>query len=130
MILTMAFWSLQCCSICCSTIFTPCGSSAVKGSSNSQTFDLERIKLIQEQGTIFLDNDAVKSEDYPRAIFYLGHLSALSAELTCLENLKFLTALNQSVAQPLLLDALFAMLFNVLFNHFYPLWVKCSKRLV
>jgi heme exporter protein A len=55
---------------------------------------------IQEQGTIFLDNDAVKSEDYQRAIFYLGHLSALSAELTCLENLKFLTALNQSVAQP------------------------------
>jgi hypothetical protein len=38
---------LQCCSICCSTIFTPCGSSAVKSSSNSQTFDLERIKHSQ-----------------------------------------------------------------------------------
>ncbi|SGZ67297.1 ABC transporter involved in cytochrome c biogenesis, ATPase component CcmA [Bathymodiolus thermophilus thioautotrophic gill symbiont] len=61
---------------------------------------------VQEQGTIFLDNDAVKSEGYQAEIFYLGHLSALSVELTCLENLKFLTALNQSVGQPLLLDAL------------------------
>lgn len=51
----------------------------------------------QEQGTIHLDNHVVKSEAYQNAVFYLGHLSALSGELTCLENLKFLTALNQSI---------------------------------
>ncbi|CAC9440979.1 hypothetical protein [uncultured Gammaproteobacteria bacterium] len=61
---------------------------------------------VQEQGTIFLKDYSVKSEDYQRAIFYLGHLPALSAELSCLENLRFLTTLNQSVKQPLLIDAL------------------------
>ncbi|MDC9715367.1 MAG: cytochrome c biogenesis heme-transporting ATPase CcmA [Gammaproteobacteria bacterium] len=61
---------------------------------------------VQEQGTIFLKDCPVKSEDYQRAIFYLGHLSALSAELSCLENLRFLTTLNQSAEQPLLINAL------------------------
>lgn len=53
----------------------------------------------QEQGTVHLDNYAVKSETYQSSIFYLGHLSALSGELTCLENLKFLTSLNQSITE-------------------------------
>jgi len=62
---------------------------------------------VQEQGTIHLDNDTVKSEAYRRAVFYLGHLPALSSELTCLENLKFLTALNQSIiAEIALVNAL------------------------
>jgi len=51
---------------------------------------------VQEKGTIHLGDNAVKSEIYRRAVFYLGHLPALSNELTCLENLKFLTSLNQS----------------------------------
>ncbi|MBA5249862.1 MAG: cytochrome c biogenesis heme-transporting ATPase CcmA [Gammaproteobacteria bacterium] len=62
---------------------------------------------VQEQGTIYLDSDAVKSEGYRRAVFYLGHLPALSSELTCLENLTFLTALNQSIiAEIALVNAL------------------------
>ncbi len=61
----------------------------------------------QEQGTIHLDADEVKSEAYRRAVFYLGHLPALSSELTCIENLKFLTALNQSImAEIALINAL------------------------
>ncbi|BAS68074.1 cytochrome c biogenesis heme-transporting ATPase CcmA [Bathymodiolus septemdierum thioautotrophic gill symbiont] len=51
---------------------------------------------VQEKGTIHLGDNAVKSEIYQSAVFYLGHLPALSNELTCLENLQFLTALNQS----------------------------------
>jgi len=54
---------------------------------------------VQEQGVIHLDDDAVKSEAYRSAVFYLGHLPALSNELTCLENLNFLTLLNQSIVE-------------------------------
>ncbi|WXT99701.1 MAG: Cytochrome c biogenesis ATP-binding export protein CcmA [Catillopecten margaritatus gill symbiont] len=62
---------------------------------------------VQEQGTIFLDDNAIKSEAYRCAVFYLGHLPALSNELTCLENLNFLTALNQqSVTEKALISAL------------------------
>jgi heme exporter protein A len=60
----------------------------------------------QEQGTIHLDDHPVKSEEYQNAVFYLGHLSALSAELSCLENLKYLNALNQSTDEQKLIDAL------------------------
>jgi heme exporter protein A len=49
----------------------------------------------QEQGTIHLDDHPVKSEEYQNAVFYLGHLSALSAELSCLENLKYLNRLSE-----------------------------------
>ncbi len=59
-----------------------------------------------EKGAIFLDQYPVKSNEYLSDIFYLGHLSALSAELTSTENLKFLTGLNKSIDQKLLLDAL------------------------
>lgn len=58
---------------------------------------------VQEQGTIYLDNHAVKSEAYRSAVFYLGHLPALSSELTCLENLKFLILLNQSTVKEIVL---------------------------
>jgi heme exporter protein A len=59
-------------------------SSARRFSSNILAFGLSA----QEQGTIHLDDHPVKSEEYQNAVFYLGHLSALSAELSCLENLK------------------------------------------
>ncbi len=59
-----------------------------------------------EQGIIHLDNYPVKSEKYQSIIFYLGHLSALNSELSCLENLKYLNALNQSVDEQRLIDAL------------------------
>ncbi len=60
----------------------------------------------QEQGTIHLDDHPVKSEEYQNAVFYLGHLSSLSAELSCLENLKYLNALNQPTDEQKLIDAL------------------------
>ncbi|BBB22866.1 heme exporter ATP-binding protein CcmA [Abyssogena phaseoliformis symbiont OG214] len=61
---------------------------------------------VQEQGCVSLDNHAVKSEAYQEEIFYLGHLSALSGELSALENLEFLTGLNKSTNQVQLIKAL------------------------
>ncbi len=59
-----------------------------------------------ETGTIYLDDYAVKSEEYQQEIFYLGHLGSLVYELSCLENLKYLMALSQSVDEPTLINAL------------------------
>ena len=59
-----------------------------------------------EEGDIKLDNHSVKSDKYQSEVFYLGHLSALSAELTSIENLEFLTGLNKSIDQHLLVEAL------------------------
>lgn len=59
-----------------------------------------------EEGEITLDNHPVKSDEYQSEVFYLGHLSALSAELTSIENLEFLTGLNKSIDQHLLVKAL------------------------
>jgi hypothetical protein len=50
-------------------------------------------------------NKHSQSEEYQNAVFYLGHLSALSAELSCLENLKYLNALNQSTDEQKLIAA-------------------------
>jgi len=58
-----------------------------------------------EEGDIKLDNHSVKSDKYQSEVFYLGHLSALSAELTSIENLEFLTGLNKSIDQHLLVEA-------------------------
>lgn len=60
----------------------------------------------QESGDIYLDNFYVRSQAYQNQIFYLGHLSALSAELTSIENLKFLTQLQGDVNQQQLFQAL------------------------
>lgn len=59
-----------------------------------------------EEGEITLDNRPVKSDEYQSEVFYLGHLSALSAELTSIENLEFLTGLNQSIDQQQFVKAL------------------------
>ncbi len=59
-----------------------------------------------EEGKITLDNHPVKSDEYQSEVFYLGHLSALSAELSSIENLEFLTGLNQSIDQQRLIEAL------------------------
>ncbi|MDB3869482.1 cytochrome c biogenesis heme-transporting ATPase CcmA [Candidatus Thioglobus sp.] len=61
---------------------------------------------IQEQGDVKLDEHPVKSDEYQQEIFYLGHQAALSAELTSLENLEFLSALNHPIDQSLLIKAL------------------------
>lgn len=60
----------------------------------------------QEQGEIKFDNHPVKSEQYQQTVFYLGHLPALSVELSCIENLEFLTRLNQSIDRQSLISAL------------------------
>ena len=60
----------------------------------------------EQQGEVMLGKHPVKSEKYQQAIFYLGHLSALSAELSSIENLEFLTGLSQPVSRALLIDAL------------------------
>jgi heme exporter protein A len=61
---------------------------------------------IHEQGGIELDQHRVKSDEYQQEVFYLGHQAALSAELTSLENLEFLSALNQPVKRDSLIQAL------------------------
>ena len=61
---------------------------------------------IQEQGDIKLDQHLVKSDEYQQEVFYLGHQAALTAELSSLENLEFLSALNQPVAREVLIQAL------------------------
>ena len=60
----------------------------------------------QESGDIYLDNLCVRSQAYQNQIFYLGHLGALSAELTSIENLEFLTQLQGDVNQQQLFQAL------------------------
>lgn len=47
-----------------------------------------------EKGTVTLDENSVKSEKYQQNIFYLGHLSTISTQMTSLENLAFLSGLN------------------------------------
>jgi len=59
-----------------------------------------------EEGETTFNNHSVKSDEYQNEVFYLGHLSAISAELTCIENLKFLTGLNKSIDQHLLIESL------------------------
>ncbi|MBE8190226.1 MAG: cytochrome c biogenesis heme-transporting ATPase CcmA [Candidatus Thioglobus sp.] len=59
-----------------------------------------------QKGQIMLGENLVKSPKYQQEVFYLGHLSALSGQLNCLENLEFLTGLNSATASPLLLEAL------------------------
>lgn len=59
-----------------------------------------------QKDEIMLDNHAVKSQQYQQSVFYFGHLPALNAELSCIENLEFLTGLNQTIERALLIDAL------------------------
>lgn len=59
-----------------------------------------------EQGSVYLDENPVKSERYQQDTIYLGHLNALVSELSCLENLKYLITLSQSVDEPTLINAL------------------------
>ncbi len=60
----------------------------------------------QEQGSISLNKNKVKSEQYQEEVFYLGHLSALSSELSSIENLKFLTSLSKTINSQTLSQAL------------------------
>lgn len=59
-----------------------------------------------KQGSVYLDENPVKSELYQQNTIYLGHLNALALELSCLENLEYLTALTQAVDEAALINAL------------------------
>ncbi|CAC9536082.1 ABC transporter involved in cytochrome c biogenesis, ATPase component CcmA [uncultured Gammaproteobacteria bacterium] len=60
----------------------------------------------REHGEISWNQHSVKSEEYRQEVFYLGHQAALSGELSSLENLEFLSALNKSTDQQQLIQAL------------------------
>jgi len=49
----------------------------------------------QEEGEVLLNNNVVRSDEYQADVFYLGHLSAISHELSSIENLEYLYSLNQ-----------------------------------
>ena len=52
-----------------------------------------------ESGSIDYDNHKLNSEKYKLDFLYLGHLVALSPELSCIENLKYSSLLGNSNAE-------------------------------
>lgn len=62
--------------------------------------------LRADQGTLEIAGDAADRESRARAIAYLGHLPAFKADLTALENLEFLCALQGRNPSRGLLDAM------------------------
>ena len=59
-----------------------------------------------ETGSIEYDNIEINSETYNLDFLYLGHLAALSPELSCLENLKYTAHLGNNNLNPDFSDAL------------------------
>jgi heme exporter protein A len=53
-----------------------------------------------ELGSIEFDQNQSNSEKYQIETLYLGHYAALSSELSCIENLKYLTSLNTENTSP------------------------------
>jgi len=67
-----------------------------------------------ESGWLSINNNKVGSYEYQSDIFYLGHLPALSPELNCIENLDYLSQLNNISSNQSLDEALI----NVGLNNF------------
>ena len=59
-----------------------------------------------EMGSIEFDQNQSNSEKYQIEALYLGHYAALSSELSCIENLEYLTNLNTEILSPNFHDAL------------------------
>jgi heme exporter protein A len=59
-----------------------------------------------ELGSIVFDQNKSNSETYQIETLYLGHYAALSSELSCIENLEYLTNLNTEILSPNFHDAL------------------------
>jgi len=57
-------------------------------------------------GSIEFDQNQSNSEKYQIETLYLGHYAALSSELSCIENLEYLTNLNTEILSPNFHDAL------------------------
>ena len=53
-----------------------------------------------EMGSIEFDQNQSNSEKYQIETLYLGHYAALSSELSCIENLEYLTNLNTKIISP------------------------------
>ena len=53
-----------------------------------------------ELGSIVFDQNQSNSEKYQIETLYLGHYAALSSELSCIENLEYLTNLNTEILSP------------------------------
>ena len=62
-----------------------------------------------ELGSIEFDQNQSNSETYQIETLYLGHYAALSSELSCIENLEYLTNLNTEILLPNFHDALKAV---------------------
>ena len=67
-----------------------------------------------ESGRLSINYNKVGSYEYQSDIFYLGHLPALSPELHCIENLDYLTQLNNINSNQALDEALI----NIGLNNF------------
>ena len=59
-----------------------------------------------ELGSIEFDQNQSNNETYQIETLYLGHHAALSSELSCIENLEYLTNLNTEILSPNFHDAL------------------------
>ena len=59
-----------------------------------------------ELGSIEFDQNKSNSETYQIETLFLGHYAALSSELSCIENLEYLTNLNTEILSPNFHDAL------------------------
>ena len=59
-----------------------------------------------ELGSIVFEQSKSNSEKYQLETLYLGHYAALSSELSCIENLEYLTNLNTEILSPNFHDAL------------------------
>tara|TARA_B110000285_G_scaffold217317_1_gene265527 strand:+ start:450 stop:785 length:336 start_codon:yes stop_codon:yes gene_type:complete len=53
-----------------------------------------------ESGSITYNQSEVSSEKYQLETLYLGHYAPLSSELSCIENLEYLTNLSTDIAFP------------------------------
>ena len=62
-----------------------------------------------ELGSIEFDQNQSNRETYQKETLYLGHYAALSSELSCIENLEYLTKLNTEILSPNFHDALKAV---------------------
>ena len=59
-----------------------------------------------ELGSVVFDQNKSNSKKYQIETLYLGHYAALSSELSCIENLEYLTNLNTEIISPNFHDAL------------------------
>ena len=62
-----------------------------------------------ECGSVSFNQQQARTSEYQEAVFYLGHLPALSPELSCTENLNFLSRLHDNKGAAKTKEALLAI---------------------